>query len=99
TNQWSGEIWNRRKSGEILPQYQTIRLIRDENGFISHNVAVFSDISVLRNSQTELNYLSHYDPLTGLANRSQLHELLKKSLQNAIVEQKDSSIFLIDLDH
>ena len=99
TNQWSGEIWNRRKSGEILPQYQTIRLIRDENGFISHNVAVFSDISVLKNSQTELNYLSHYDPLTGLANRSQLHELLKKSLQNAIVGQKDSSIFLIDLDH
>ncbi len=99
TDQWSGEIWNRRKNGEVLPQYQTIRLIRDENGFISHNVAVFSDISILKDSQSELNYLSHYDPLTGLANRSQLYERLKNILQAAIEEQKNYSLFLIDLDH
>ncbi len=87
-DQWSGEIWNRRKNGEILPQYQTIRLIRDENGFISHNVAVFSDISVLKDSQSELNYLSLYDPLTGLANRSQLSDRLKVSLRTMIERQK-----------
>lgn len=98
-NEWSGEIWNRRKNGEILPQYQTIRLIRDENGFISHNVAIFSDISILKDSQSELNYLSHYDPLTGLANRSQLYDRLKSILQNAIEEQIDCTLFLIDLDH
>lgn len=99
TDQWSGEIWNRRKNGEVLPQHQAIRLIRDENGFISYNVAVFSDISVLKGSQSELNFLSHYDPLTGLANRSQLYERLKTSLQAAIEEQKNYSLFLIDLDH
>lgn len=99
TNEWSGEIWNRRKSGEILPQYQTIRLIRDENGFISHNVAIFSDISVLKDSQSELNYLSLYDPLTGLPNRSHLYERLKAALQTAIELQKNSTLFLIDLDH
>ncbi|HHX36282.1 MAG TPA: EAL domain-containing protein [Gammaproteobacteria bacterium] len=99
TNEWSGEIWNRRKNGEILPQYQTIRLIRDENGFISHNVAIFSDISILKDSQSELNYLSHYDPLTGLANRSQLYDRLKTILQTSIDEHKNSSVFLIDLDH
>lgn len=98
-NEWSGEIWNRRKNGEILPQYQTIRLIRDENGFISHNVAIFSDISLLKGSQSELNYLSHYDPLTGLANRSQLYQRLKSILQSAIEEQKNCTLFLIDLDH
>ncbi len=98
-DQWSGEIWNRRKSGEILPQYQTIRLIRDENGFISHNVAIFSDISILKDSQSELNYLSLYDPLTGLANRSHLYERLKTSLLSAIELQKNSTVFLIDLDH
>lgn len=98
-DQWSGEIWNRRKSGEILPQYQTIRLIRDENGFISHNVAVFSDISVLKDSQSELNYLSLYDPLTGLANRSQLYDRLKGSLRTMIERQKNGTVFLIDLDH
>ncbi len=99
TDEWCGEIWNRRKNGEILPQFQTIRLIRDENGFISYNVAVFSDISILKDSQSELNYLSHYDPLTGLANRSQLYERLKTSLQVAIEEQKNCSLFLIDVDH
>ena len=98
-DQWSGEIWNRRKSGAVLPQYQTIRLIRDENGFISHNVAIFSDISVLKDSQSELNYLSLYDPLTGLANRSHLYERLKIALRNAIELHKDSTVFLIDLDH
>lgn len=98
-DQWSGEIWNRRKNGEVLPQYQTIRLIRDENGFISHNVAVFSDISVLKDSQSELNYLSLYDPLTGLANRSHLYERLKGSLRLSIERKKDSTVFLIDLDH
>ncbi len=98
-DQWSGEIWNRRKNGEVLPQYQTIRLIRDENGFISHNVAVFSDISVLKDSQSELNYLSLYDPLTGLANRSQLYDRLKGSLRTMIERQKNGTVFLIDLDH
>lgn len=99
TDEWSGEIWNRRKNGEILPQYQTIRLIRDENGLVSHNVAVFSDISILKDSQSELNYLSQYDPLTGLANRKQLYARLKTTLQASIEEKKDSALFLIDLDH
>lgn len=99
TDQWSGEIWNRRKNGEILPQYQTIRLIRDENGLISHSVAIFSDISVLKDSQSELSYLAHYDPLTGLANRAQLYDRLKHSLRSAIAREVNSSFFLIDLDH
>ncbi|MDY0205409.1 MAG: EAL domain-containing protein [Pseudomonas sp.] len=99
SDQWSGEIWNRRKNGEILPQYQTIRLIRDENGFISHNVAVFSDISILKDSESEINYLSHYDALTGLANRTHLYERLKTTILASIERKKDSAIFLIDLDH
>ncbi len=98
-DQWSGEIWNRRKNGEILPQYQTIRLIRDENGFVSHNVAIFTDISILKDSQSELNYLSLYDPLTGLANRPHLYERLKTSLRTAIEAKRDHVVFLIDLDH
>ncbi|NLY12199.1 MAG: EAL domain-containing protein [Gammaproteobacteria bacterium] len=97
--QWSGEIWNRRKTGEVLPQYQTIRLIRDENGFVAYNVAVFSDISTLKDSQSELSYLAHYDQLTGLTNRSQLYERLKTSLRTSIEQEKDSTVFLIDLDH
>lgn len=98
-DEWSGEIWNRRKNGEILPQYQTIRLIRDENGLVSHNVAVFSDISLLKNSQSELNHLSRHDPLTGLANRTQLYERLAQILKTSIEHDQNSTLFLIDLDH
>src|SRR5690606_29039969 len=50
---WSGEVWNRRKSGEIYPQWQCIRVIRDEQGRTSHYVAVFSDITALKRSQRE----------------------------------------------
>lgn len=81
------------------PQYQTIRLIRDENGLVSHNVAVFSDISLLKNSQSELNHLSRHDPLTGLANRTQLYERLAQILKTSIEHDQNSTLFLIDLDH
>src|SRR5699024_3040075 len=91
TDQWSGEIWNRRKSGDIPPQYQTTRLIRDENGLSSHNVAMFSDISVLKDSQSDLSYLAHYDPLTGLANRTQLYDRLQHSLRSAIARETNCS--------
>lgn len=99
TDEWSGEVWNRRKNGEILPQYQTIRSIRDENGLISHNVAVFSDISLLKSSQSELNHLARHDPLTGLANRAQLYERLTQTLHKSLKQGKNSTLFLIDLDH
>lgn len=98
-NEWRGAIWNRRKNGEILQQYQTIRLIRDENGFVSHNVAVFSDISVLQDSPADLSYQAYYDSLTGLANRTQLHERLKRVLQAANNQDQPSVVLLIDLDN
>ena len=52
---WSGEIWNRRKGGDVLPIWQCIRSIHDENGNLSHYVAVFSDISAIKHSQQELD--------------------------------------------
>lgn len=99
TGQWSGEIWNRRKNGEVLPQLQTISELRDENGVVSHRVAVFSDISLLKSSQNELSFLAHYDPLTGLPNRILLHEHLKLSLQRTQRHKLESALLIIDLDH
>lgn len=96
---WSGEIWNRRKNGEVLPQLQSIRLLRDENGLITYNVAVFSDIALLRRSQSELSFLAHYDPLTNLSNRLLLHQQINLSLQEAKRSQTNSGLFVIDLDH
>lgn len=96
---WSGEIWNRRKNGEILPQLQSIRLIRDENGFVTYSVAIFSDISLLKRSQSELSFLAHYDPLTNLSNRLLLHEHIKLSLRRAIQSKTQAALFIVDLDH
>ncbi|MEX6502027.1 putative bifunctional diguanylate cyclase/phosphodiesterase [Pseudomonas zhanjiangensis] len=95
---WSGEVWNRRKSGEIYPQWQSIRAIRDESGQISHYVAVFSDISVLKRSQNELDYLAHHDPLCNLPNRLLFTERVEHALERASPEQP-GAVLLIDLDH
>ncbi|MFV3404194.1 MULTISPECIES: phosphodiesterase DibA [Pseudomonas] len=99
TGEWSGEIWNRRKSGEIYPQWQTIRAIRDDNGELSHYVAVFSDISAIKHSEQELAYLAHHDPLTGLPNRLLFSDRLEQALATAQANKRGCALLLLDLDH
>ncbi|WP_307325470.1 phosphodiesterase DibA [Ectopseudomonas alcaliphila] len=96
---WSGEVWNRRKSGEIYPQWQCIRVIHDEQGRISHYVAVFSDITALKRSQRELDYLAHHDPLSNLPNRLLFTERVAHALQRSKIEELRGAVLLIDLDH
>lgn len=96
---WSGEVWNRRKSGDIYPQWQCIRVIHDEQGRISHYVAVFSDITALKRSQRELDYLAHHDPLTNLPNRLLFTERVAHALGRSKVEELRGAVLLIDLDH
>ncbi|ARS51010.1 diguanylate cyclase [Ectopseudomonas mendocina] len=96
---WSGEVWNRRKSGEIYPQWQCIRVIHDEHGRISHYVAVFSDITALKRSQRELDYLAHHDPLSNLPNRLLFTERIAHALERSKSEQLRGAVLLIDLDH
>ncbi|WP_248805394.1 phosphodiesterase DibA [Pseudomonas sp. MWU13-2100] len=99
TGEWSGEIWNRRKSGEIYPQWQTIRAIRDDHGQLSQYVAVFSDISAIKDSQHELAQLANYDPLTGLPNRLLFTDRATQALASAQVHKRGCALLLIDLDH
>ena len=96
---WSGEVWNRRKSGEIYPQWQCIRVIHDEQGRLSHYVAVFSDISALKRSQHELDYLAHHDPLSNLPNRLLFTERVAHALERSKSEGLRGAVLLIDLDH
>nr|WP_314563832.1 EAL domain-containing protein [uncultured Pseudomonas sp.] len=99
TGEWSGEIWNRRKSGEIYPQWQTIRVIHDDQGHVSHYVAVFSDISALKDSEHELAHLAHYDPLTDLPNRLLFTDRTEQALASAQVHKRGCALLLLDLDH
>ncbi|MDO7899876.1 phosphodiesterase DibA [Pseudomonas citrulli] len=97
--EWSGEIWNRRKSGEIYPQWQTIRVIRDDGGQVSHYVAVFSDISAIKDSEHELAHLAHHDPLTGLPNRLLFSDRTEQALASAQLHKRGCALLLVDLDH
>jgi diguanylate cyclase (GGDEF)-like protein/PAS domain S-box-containing protein len=97
--EWSGEIWNRRKSGEIYPQWQTIRVIRDEQGNTSHYVAVFSDISAIKHSEHELAHLAHHDPLTDLPNRLLFTDRAEQALASAQIHKRGCALLLLDLDH
>lgn len=99
TGEWSGEIWNRRKSGEIYPQWQTIRVIHDDHGHVSHYVAVFSDISAIKRSERELAHLAHHDPLTDLPNRLLFTDRAEQALASAQTHKRGCALLLIDLDH
>ncbi|VVN14862.1 hypothetical protein PS662_04046 [Pseudomonas fluorescens] len=97
--EWSGEIWNRRKSGEIYPQWQTIRLVHDDLGQVSHYVAVFSDISAIKHSEHELKHLVHHDPLTDLPNRLLFTDRAEQALASAQTHKRGCALLMIDLDH
>ncbi|MCG5497170.1 EAL domain-containing protein [Ectothiorhodospira variabilis] len=93
---WRGEIWNRRKNGEIYPEWLTISAVRNDDGEIIHYVGVFSDIGQIKEAQQQLEFMAHYDPLTGLANRALLRDRLKHALRRA--ERKKSTLTLLFLD-
>ncbi|WP_143559320.1 EAL domain-containing protein, partial [Solemya velum gill symbiont] len=96
---WQGEIWDRRKNGEVYPKWATITSVSDKNGQVSNYVSIFSDISSVKKAQDQILELAYYDPLTGLSNRRRLVEYLER----AMVESKRSNMFgalmFIDLDN
>ena len=98
TGHWQGEIWNRRKSGEIYPELMSIDAVKDEAGVLSNYVSVFSDISKLKQTQSELNFLAHHDPLTRLPNRLLLLSNLQHGILRAQRDSKHLALLMIDLD-
>ena len=96
---WEGEIWDRRKNGEIYPKWLSITEIRGDDGAVSHYVSTQTDITDRKMSEDAIKTLAFYDPLTSLPNR----RLLKDRLQHAIVSSKRSgrvaALLFLDLDH
>lgn len=95
---WHGEIWNRRKNGEVYPQSVTITAVRNQAGEVTNYVGDYLDISALKWAEEEISKLSYYDPLTGLINRTRLLMLLEHSVKRSVELQRFGALLMIDLD-
>ncbi|MBI5331568.1 MAG: EAL domain-containing protein [Betaproteobacteria bacterium] len=95
---WSGEIWNRRKNGEIYPEWLHINVIRDADGEVVHHVGIFSDITLHKDVQRRLHSLAYYDPLTELPNRQLFLDRLEQAITHAQRDNAGFSLLFIDLD-
>lgn len=98
TGSWQGELIETRKSGELYPQWLQLNLVRDAAGRPSHIVGFFADLTARREAEERLRYLSHYDDLTGLANRSLFRERLHEACQRARQTGRSIALMHIDLD-
>lgn len=95
---WKGEIWNKRKNGEIFPEWVNISSIRDENQKITNYICQFSDITTLKKSAEEKHFLTYYDPLTCLPNRNLLFEKLTDLCKLNTVKSSPFAVVFCDLD-
>lgn len=95
---WEGEIWNRRKNGDVYPQHLNLSVIRDSAGNVLHHIALFSDISLQKKQQDELQRLVHYDPLTGLPNRVLCIDRLQQAMAQVARHQRKLAVAFMDLD-
>ncbi|GAB4346235.1 MAG: hypothetical protein Kow006_04440 [Gammaproteobacteria bacterium] len=98
TGQWQGEIWNRRKCGEIYPQLLTISAVKDAEGRVVNYIGVFADISRVKESERRLEHLAHHDPLTDLPNRLLFRARLEHAIQQARRKGRKLAVLFIDLD-
>ncbi|MDD5028695.1 MAG: diguanylate cyclase [Rhodoferax sp.] len=98
TGHWSGEIWNRRKDGEIFAEILTINSVSDSVGVVQQYVAVFTNITSLKVYQNELEHIARFDALTDLPNRVLLADRLQQAMRQAQRRQNRVAVVFIDLD-
>jgi diguanylate cyclase (GGDEF)-like protein/PAS domain S-box-containing protein len=95
---WQGEVWDRRKSGELYPQWLNISVVRDADGRCTHHVAVFSDISERKAVEERIRYLAEVDALTNLPNRVVLSDRLEQTLELSRRAEQQFAVLFLDID-
>ncbi|HEX5365019.1 MAG TPA: EAL domain-containing protein [Gallionella sp.] len=96
---WAGEVWNRRKSGEIYPEYLAITAVKNEEGVVTNYVASLADISQRKESEEKIRSLAFYDPLTRLPNRRLLLDRLQQALVSSARSSHRGALLFLDLDN
>lgn len=95
---WTGELWNRRKDGDIYAEMLTITSVKGANNVVEHCVAIFSDITAFKEHANQLDRIAHYDALTNLPNRVLLADRLQQGMLHEIRNGKKLAVVFIDLD-
>lgn len=96
---WEGEIWNRRKNGEVYPEHLTITAVKNAEGIVTHYVSNLSDITLTKAAEDEIKHLAFYDPLTRLPNRRLLLDRLRQALASKARSGLTGALLFIDLDN
>jgi diguanylate cyclase (GGDEF)-like protein/PAS domain S-box-containing protein len=99
TGRWEGEIWNKRKNGEIYPEWQTITAVKNSTGEVTHYVATFQDITERKQTQALIEHHAFYDALTNLPNRRMMLDRLNQELSSARRHNMYGALLFLDLDH
>lgn len=97
-NRWQGEVWNRRRNGEVYPQWLSISLVRGEDGVVRNHVAMLTDMTERKETEDQLRYLSDFDPLTDLPNRRLLRDRTIQAISRARRRHEQVALLIIDLD-
>lgn len=95
---WHGEIWSRRRNGDVYPAWLGLSMLRDPQGGVSHQVAIFSDISERKAAEARIEFLAHHDPLTNLPNRLLLRDRLEQAIAYGERVGCKVALLFIDLD-
>ena len=98
TGHWQGEIWNRRKNGEVYPEWLTITAIRDDNENVQQYAGIFCDITEQKERDSAIRKMAFYDDLTGLPNRRLFRDRLKVALARARRHKEPLAVMFLDLD-
>ena len=96
---WQGEIWNRKKNGDLYLEWLSINTVKDQDGAIVNYVAMFSDITMIRESQHRVEFLATHDDLTGLPNRTLFNDRLRLALARASRSRENLALLFLDLDN
>jgi diguanylate cyclase (GGDEF)-like protein/PAS domain S-box-containing protein len=99
TSSWEGEIWNRRKNGEVYPEHLTITAVKNKSGLVTNYVAALTDITSHKAASEKIYNLAFYDPLTRLPNRRILLDRLSQALAASARSGQLGALLFLDLDH